>query len=50
MVEDPTVIRPGDGAQLHAAVVDLQRLDLFGAMGGQAILKIDAGERRGKLA
>ena len=50
VVVDAAVVGPGDGAQFDAAVFDLQRLDLFGAMGGQAILQIDAGQRRRKLA
>ena len=50
MVEDAAIVRAGDGAQLDAAVLDLQRLDLLGAMRGQAVLQIDAGERRRQLA
>ena len=50
MVVDAAIIGAGDGAQLDAAVFDLQRFDLLGAMRGQAVLQVDAGERRGKLA
>ena len=50
MVEDPAVVRTGDRPELEAAVLDFQRLDLLGAVGGKAILQIDAGERGRKLA
>ena len=32
MVVNPAVIGAGDGAQFDAAVLDLQRLDLLGAV------------------
>ena len=48
-VQITTIVRAGDGAELHPAVIDLKRLDLLGAMRGQAVLQIDAGERRRKL-
>ena len=50
MVEDPAIVRTGDGAKLNAAVLDLERLDLLGAVRGQAVLQVDAGERRRELA
>ena len=50
MVVDAAIVRPSDGAQLRATVGDFHRLHLLGAVIGQAILQIDAGERRGKLA
>ena len=50
MVVDATIIRAGDGAKLHPAVINFERLDLLGAMRGQAVLQIDPGERRRKLA
>ena len=50
MVVDATIIRAGDGAKLHPAVIDFKRLDLLGAMRGQAVLQIDPGERRRELA
>ncbi len=49
VVEDSAVIRAGDGAKLDPAIVNLQRLHQLGAVRGQAILQVDAGERRGKL-
>lgn len=36
--------------QFETAVLNFQRLDLFDAMRGQAVLQIDAGKRRWKLA
>lgn len=48
-VEYPPIIRAGDGAQFHAAVVGFQRLDLLGAIGCQAILQVDPGERGREL-
>jgi hypothetical protein len=50
MVMDPAIVRTGDGAELDAAVLDFQRLDLFGATSGQAILEVDACKRCRKLA
>ncbi len=50
MIIDPAIIRAGHRAQLHAAIGGLKRLDLLGAVGGQPILQIDAGQRGGKLA
>ena len=49
MVVDPAVVGAGHGAQLDAAVVGLEGLDLLGAVGGQPILQVDAGERGGEL-
>jgi hypothetical protein len=49
MIVNPAIVGTGDCAQLNAAVVDLERLDLLGAMRAQPILQIDAGERRGQL-
>jgi hypothetical protein len=50
VVEDASVIRPGDGAQLDATVFDLKRLHLLGAVRAQAVLQIDAGEQSRELA
>ena len=50
VVEDAAIVGPGDGAQLDATIFDLERLHLLGAMRGQAVLQVDAGERRRKLA
>ena len=50
VVEDAAIVRAGDGAQFDAAVLDLQRLHLLGAVRGQAVLQIDAGERGRELA
>src|SRR3546814_5424051 len=49
MVPDPAVVWTGHGAQLGAAVLGLERLHQFGAVRQQAVLHVDAGERRGKL-
>ena len=49
MVKDPAIVWAGDGAKLNAAIVGLERFDLFGAIGGQAILQVDACEWRGEL-
>src|SRR3546814_15659740 len=43
------VVWTGHGAQLGAAVLGLERLHQFGAVRQQAVLHVDAGERRGKL-
>ena len=50
MVVDTTIVRAGDGAELHPAVIGLERLDLLGSMRGQPVLQVDAGERRWELA
>jgi len=50
MVVDAAIVGAGDGAQLDAAILDLQGFDLLGAMRGQAILQIDTGERGGELS
>ena len=42
MVKDPAIVWAGDGTKLNAAIVGLKRLDLFGAIGGEAILQVDA--------
>ena len=44
MVKDPAIVWAGNGAKLNTAIVGLERLDLFGAIGGQAILQVDARE------
>lgn len=49
MVVDPTIVGTGHRAQLDSAAFDLERLHLLGAMGGQAVLQIDAGKRRREL-
>src|ERR1700674_1662291 len=49
MVKDPAIVWTGGGAKLNAAVVGLERLDLFGAIGAQAILQVDACECRREL-
>ncbi len=50
VVPDAAIVRPGDRAQFGAPVIGLKALDQLGAMVGQAILQIDPGQRRGKLA
>ena len=50
MVPDAAIVRPGDGAQLGPAALGLERLDHLGTMRQQAVLEIDAGERRRQLA
>jgi hypothetical protein len=42
VVENPAIVGAGDGAKLNAAIVGFERLDLFGTIGGQAILQVDA--------
>jgi hypothetical protein len=49
MVKDPAIVWTGDGTKLNATILSLERFDLFGAIGGQAILQVDACERRGEL-
>jgi hypothetical protein len=49
MVKDPAIVWAGDGAKLNAAIVGLERFDLFGAVGGQTILQVDPCECCGKL-
>src|ERR1700752_1832195 len=49
MVKYPAIVWAGDGTKLNAAIVGLERLDLFGTIGGQAILQVDACECCGKL-
>lgn len=49
MVKDPAIVWAGDGTKLDATVVGLERLYLFGAIGGQAILQVDACECCGQL-
>jgi hypothetical protein len=49
MVKDPAIVWAGDGAKLNAAIVGLQRFDLFGAVGGQTMLQVDPCECCGKL-
>ena len=49
MVVDAAIVGSGDCAQFRVAVFDRQRLDLLGAVVGQAVLQVDAGKRRGKL-
>ena len=49
MVKDPAIVRTGDGAKRDAIIAGLERLDLFGAIGGQAILQIGSCERRREL-
>jgi len=50
MVVDASVIGAGDGAQLDTAIMGLERLHLLGAVRGQPVLQVDAGERRRELA
>jgi hypothetical protein len=50
VIVDAAVVRAGDGAQFDTAVIGFQRLDLLRPTGRQAILQVDRGERRGKLA
>jgi len=49
VVIDAAVIGAGHGAKLDAAIMRLERLHLLGAVRGQAVLQVDAGERRRKL-
>src|SRR5258708_32043825 len=49
MVKDPSIVWTSDGAKLNAAIVGLKSFKLFSAIGGQAILQVDACERRGEL-
>src|SRR5258707_10126432 len=49
MVKYPAIVRAGDGAKLNTAIVGLERLDLFGAIGGQAILQVDTCKGRREL-
>jgi len=49
MVKDATIVWACNGAQFNASVLDLKRLDLLGAIGGQAILQIDGCKRRREL-
>ena len=49
MVVDAAVIGAGDGAQVDAAVVGFQRLDLLGPVGREAVLQVDPRQRGGKL-
>ncbi len=49
MVVDAAVIWAGDGAQLDAAILDFQRLDLLSTVRAEAVLQIDARERRREL-
>ena len=50
MVIDAAVVGAGDCAQFNASVLDLKRLDQFGTVRGQPVLKIDGGERGWQLA
>lgn len=50
MVIDSAIVRTGDSTKLDTAILAFERLHLFGTVRSQAILQIDAGERRGKLA
>jgi hypothetical protein len=50
VVEDAAIIRPSDGPQLDATVFDFEGLHLLGAMRSQAVLEVNASQRRGKLA
>jgi hypothetical protein len=43
------MVRAGHSSQFDATIFDLGRLHLLGAMGRQAILQVDAGQRRRKL-
>jgi len=43
------IVGAGDRAKLDASVLDLERLDLFGAVRGEAILQVDAGKGRRQL-
>ena len=50
MVPDAAIVRAGDGAKLDPAVLGLQRLHQLGAVRQQAVLQIDAGQRRRQIA
>ena len=49
VIPDAAIFRAGDGAKLDATVIGFQRFHQFGAVGEQAMLQIDPGQRRGKL-
>jgi len=36
MVKDPAIVRAGDGTKFNAAIVGLERLDLFDALSEQS--------------
>ncbi len=49
MVMDATIVGAGHRAQFGAPVFGLEGLDLLGAVIGQAVLQVDACQRRGQL-
>jgi len=46
MVVYATIVGPGDRPQFDATIVGFERLDLFCAMIGKAVLEVDAGKLR----
>lgn len=50
MVVDAAVVGTSHRAQFDAIVVGFERLDLLGPVRGQAVLQVDRGQRRRKLA
>ena len=49
VVKDAAIVGAGHGAQFRAAIFRLERLDLLGAVVGQAVLKVDSRQRRRQL-
>lgn len=50
VIPDPAIVGAGHRAEFDAAVVGFERLDQLGAVRGEAVLQVDAGERRRQLA
>jgi hypothetical protein len=46
MVVYAAIVGTGDRAQFNASIVNLEGFDQLGAMRGQSVLKVDAGQRR----
>jgi len=49
VVPDTTIVRAGHGTKFDATVIGFQCFHQFSAVGQQAMLQIDPGQRRGKL-
>src|SRR5947207_2172675 len=50
MVVNAAIVGASDCTQFNASILDLEGLDQLGAMRGQSVLKVDAGERCWELA
>jgi hypothetical protein len=50
MVVYAAIVGTGDRAQFNGSTRDLECFDQLGAMRGQSVLKVDAGERCWELA